>query len=992
MTPNRFQEAKRIYVAALDCEPAQRDAYLSEACEGDEALRTEVESLLGCRAEAQEFFKAPAIEAGAKALARESRIDFTGRTLSHYAILDRIGEGGMGVIYEARDTHLDRSVALKVLPPERVADPERRRRFVQEAKAASALNHPNIVVIHDIDTAGGVTFIAMELVRGRTLDRMIQGTGMPLKDTLRYGVQIADALEAAHRSGIIHRDIKPANIMITDSGLVKVLDFGLAKLTDRERGGFEGGCTPSQNTEEGTILGTVTYMSPEQAEGKAVDARSDIFSLGAVLYEMLTGRRAFCGETNVATLAAILHEEPRPVSQLATETPHEMEQVVFRCLRKDPERRFQQMADLKVALEELKGESDSGVLVAGAPRRQFRRRVVQALSASLLAVTLGLGAWIAFLGRPPAGPAPKVRTFTGFPGSETRPSFSPDGKQLAFIWNGEKQDNFDIYVQLVDEATPRRLTTNAAFDYSPVWSPDALHIAFLRDSPAGKEVIVIPAGGGAERKLHVALRNDYGRQIAALAWSPGGRFLSMVDKDSPQGSDSVFLLDIETRERRKLTAPPSDSWDGLPTFSPDGGSLAFIRGHSRPLSDIYVLRLSDSGQPRGEPRRITYDNNFIYGLDWTADGRSIVFSSARGGVWSIWRVSAFGGEPERLPLGGNNAFWPTVSRKGNRLAYSEGEADWNVWRVAAPGSVSAQGPAAAPIRVTRSPQVDQSPAFSPDGRMIAWASMHSGSHQIWVCNSDGTQPSQLTHLDPPGAAEPVWSPDGRQIAFHGYGRGLHNVHVIGTDGGPQRRLTTGDFNEELSGWSHDGNWIYFTSNRGRGNAIWKAPASGGSTVLIAQNGSWPVESSDGKYVFYSGPEASIWKVPASGGSTVLMARNGLWPVGAFDGKYLYYIGPEASIWRVPESGGESAEVLKTGKHASRTIAPAGIYVLDPYAKGGPGIELFPFNAGHSHAVRLPGKPEDFVKGYLSVSPDGRWILYVHVDRDEGDIMLVENFR
>jgi Tol biopolymer transport system component len=475
-----------------------------------------------------------------------------------------------------------------------------------------------------------------------------------------------------------------------------------------------------------------------------------------------------------------------------------------------------------------------------------------------------------------------------------------------------------------------------------------------------------------------------------------------VDRDSEQAPNSIFLLDIETREKRKLTTPPSGSWDGLPAFSPDGGSLAFTRGHGRPLSDIYVLRLSDTGRPRAAPQRITYDNTFVFGLDWTADGRSIVFSSTRGGVWALWRVSPSGGEPERLPVGGNNAFWPSVSKRGNRLAYSEGVEDWNIWRVAAPGGGAMEDPAAAPIRISPSPQIDQSPAFSPDGRMIAWSSMHSGSHQIWVCNTDGSQPTQLTHLDPPGAAEPLWSPDGRQIAFNAYSRGPHNVYVIGADGGAARRLTTGDFDEDLYSWSRDGKWIYFGSNHGEGDALWKAPVSGGSPLLVASNGRGPAESLDGRFVYYSGPEASIWKVPASGGSPVRVARNGWEPVESFDGKFVYYSGPGASIWKVPAGGGEPAQVLKTGQRASWTLASAGIYVLDPDAKGGPSIELLPFNGQRTQIVRLPGKPDSYGRtaraplrndmSVSSISPDGRWILYVHVDRAEADIMLVENFR
>jgi serine/threonine protein kinase len=270
-----------------------------------------------------------------------------GRTISHYEVLEKLGEGGMGVVYKARDSRLKRFVALKVLPPEKVADPERKQRFVQEARSASALNHPNIVTVYDIDQSAGVDFIAMEYVEGKTLDGLIGRKGLKLSEALKYAVQIADALAKAHAAGIVHRDLKPANVMVTGDGRAKVLDFGLAKLTETATVSPEDlTLTEKPSTELGLIVGTVSYMSPEQAEGKKVDARSDIFSFGSLLYEMLSGRRAFRRDSQALTLAAILHLEP---PALPEGTPSEMERIVARCLRKDPARRFQNMADLKVA-------------------------------------------------------------------------------------------------------------------------------------------------------------------------------------------------------------------------------------------------------------------------------------------------------------------------------------------------------------------------------------------------------------------------------------------------------------------------------------------------------------------------------------------------------------------------------------------------------------------------------------------------------------------
>jgi len=622
--------------------------------------------------------------------------------------------------------------------------------------------------------------------------------------------------------------------------------------------------------------------------------------------------------------------------------------------------------------------------------------------ALFVAASLIVVAWFGIFRRP-ARPFAKVSTFTALPGKQTEPAFSPDGKQVTFVWNGEKrgnEDNFDIYVQAVGDATPRRLTNSPAYDYGPVWSPDGLHIAFLRMVPAGTEVIIIPAAGGDEKTLLVSKAvcnwQAFARQYCGLAWSPSGEFMTIVDKESPSAPNTIFLFDTKTREKHKLTSPPPGSEDGLSAFSPDGSMLAFARRYSpSPLSDIYVLPLSDRGEPKGEPSRITRDNTFIYGLDWTGDGRRIVFASQRGGVPALWQVERSGGPPERLSIGGTDSLWPSVSRRGDRLAYAYGMPDVNVWRLARPGDATYP---LRPMRITHSPQIDMAPAFSPDGRKIAWASMHSGSHQIWVCSSDGAEPTQLTYFDTPGASTPRWSPDGRHIAFTGFSIGPRYVYLIGADGGTPRRLTTGDFGEVQASWSHDGTWVYFVSNRGEGNAIWKVSAGGGSPVLViplrGRGPGRPAESLDGKYVYYNEDEESIWKVSVGGGSPVLMARRGRLFVEAFDGSFLYYDDPDHSIWKVPVAGGEAVRVLKIGKRALWIISAAGIHVLDPDARDGPAIAWFSFEGKRSAIVRLPGEPRSYLDPLpgIAVSPDGLWTLYQRDDGTEPKIMLVENFR
>jgi serine/threonine-protein kinase len=352
MNPEKLNQIEQLYHAASELEPGQRKAFLQKACSGNEALRQEVESLLRYQQAAENFLETPVMEDQAVAFAvdweEDTSIAMTGRSLGRYRILESLGAGGMGAVYRAHDTHLDRAVALKILTPGTAADEKQKARFVREAKAASALNHPNIVTIYDIGQAEGLDFIAMEYISGRTLRDLIASRQLPVCEALDYAIQIVHALDAAHAAGIVHRDVKPANIMITGtppgSRQVKILDFGIAKLLESAPA---DGLAQTLSTTQSAIIGTAAYMSPEQAEGGQVDARSDIFSFGAVLYEMLSGRKAFRGQSELSILAAVLREDPEP---LANVTP-ELQKVVFRCLRKDPNLRFQDTGELKQALE-----------------------------------------------------------------------------------------------------------------------------------------------------------------------------------------------------------------------------------------------------------------------------------------------------------------------------------------------------------------------------------------------------------------------------------------------------------------------------------------------------------------------------------------------------------------------------------------------------------------------------------------------------------------
>jgi Tol biopolymer transport system component/predicted Ser/Thr protein kinase len=886
-----------------------------------------------------------------------------GTKLGPYEIQSPLGSGGMGEVYRAVQSSLGRQVAIKVLPAEKVADPERKQRFVQEAKSASSLNHPNIITIYDIGQAEGIDFISMEFVSGKTLDKLIPRNGMRLNEALKCAIQIADALARAHAAGIVHRDLKPGNIMVNEHGLVKVLDFGLAKLTEPAPASEdEATRTVRPTTEEGKIVGTVAYMSPEQAEGKKVDARSDIFSFGSVLYEMVTGRQAFHADTKASTLAAILKDNPRPASQLVDGLPREVERLISRCLRKEVNQRFQHVDDVKIVLEELKEESESGVLGAAAvAKTKPRRRLTRALSVAAALVIALVGVWLVrSKNQVPEAPLVVV-PLTSYPGNEDEPSFSPDGTQVAFSWNGEKQDKFDIYVKQIGVEPPYRLTNDPAMDYSPAWSPDGRLIAFLRDlSPGKTAIMLIPQRGGSERilgEINGSLQHlPWGPY---LSWTPDSKWL--VGPTSTTGQQhgwALHLFSTETGEQRPLTNPPLEEiGDTAPAVSPDGRTLVFSRVSPDSYNATLWLRhLGEDYKPLGREEKVQTGNMTNVNAAWLPDGSEFLFSSGTGMNLGLWRIAVSNGAiPRRVNLDASNAFAPAISRLGNRLAFVTVKYDLNIWRIDLKGLGQARGE---PTRFIASTQMQLFPAYSPDGRRIAFASERSGTDEIWIYDSDGSKAVQLTSFGGAAIYGPSWSPDSQNIAFTVAQKGMKDdVYVVSVNGGVPRRMTTNPAEDKWPYWSHDGKWIYFSSTRSGREEIWKMPSGGGEAVQITRNsGDTPQESPDGKFLYY---------------------MKG-WP-------------QDVSVWRASVDGNQEAKVLDS-VHARGlwTVGKDGIYFFRTADKvGHSDICFYEFATGQIRKVLTIQRP---VSIHIAVSPDGRTILYPQSDESGSVLMLVENFR
>lgn len=954
MTPERFQLVSKIYQKALECEDAERVAFVERQCGRDSELRQEVEALLSGGKSVEAELLAEAMKESVRRLSGEGGPTLVGQILDHYEVIELSGVGGMGEVYRARDIKLGREVAIKLLPAS-FASGANRLRFEREARAASALNHPNILTIHEIEKTEDHHYIVSEFIQGETLRQRIKEGRLVLPDALDIAIQIASALSAAHDAGIVHRDIKPENIMLRRDRLVKILDFGLAKLSDLNK---TTPPSPEQTTVEwfqtdsGIVLGTSSYMSPEQTRGLAVDARTDVWSLGVVLYEMIAGSPPFTGATKSDVMVSILAREPETLDAISGQPP-ELKRILKKALSKNLDERYQTAKELLDDLTNLRQNLTTQNLSINDDSRfaKFRKPAILLLG---LVVLIG-GAVVAykFIGRapaPPSQPGLKTTPFTTYTGREQQPTFSPDGNQIAFSWNGDKGDNFDIYVKLVNsEARPLRLTTDAAEDVNPAWSPDGQQIAFVRHIGPDITIITVPVIGGAERKLYSGTSAffslyEFGN---ALSWSPDGKYLAFSGQPGPRQPNSIFLLSIDTLEARQFTTPPEGFLgDSTPAFSPDGKLFAFVRGASSRDVELYLMPASG-----GEPKRLTFDNRSVRSLAWTPDSRWMVFASWFRGL-RLWRLSASGGTPEPLDIGVEFASSVAVSQSGDRLAYSQEFRDTNIWQVNLQEGKSTSNSR----RLVSSTRQDFGPQYSPDGKRIAFTSGRTGNNEVWVCDSDGTNPVLVTSFNGPDVGSPRWAPDGKQLAFDSLAPGHRDIYVVGVDGGKPRRLNNDDFDNVRPSWSRDGRWIYFGSNRTEDWQLWRAPVEGGKPVQVTKQG----------------------------------GREGF---ESFDGKFVYYTKGfgQAGLWKVPTAGGDETFIVGDVYQGLWALVDNGVYFINTNSIPRAVIQFFNFSNGKTVKVADVERELQLVYPSLAVSADGKSLLFVQADSFESDIMVVDNF-
>ncbi|HXH06389.1 MAG TPA: protein kinase [Vicinamibacterales bacterium] len=812
-----------------------------------------------------------------------------GERIGRYLVEERLGAGGMGTVYRAHDPQLRRAVAIKIVS--RTVAGDEKSAALAEARAASSLSHPNICTVYEVGEAGPLAYIVSEFIEGRPLSELIPPGGLPAETVVRYGIQIADALAHAHDRGIVHRDLKSSNVVVGRDGRAKVLDFGLARRVPVAGADEETGLG-TRETDAARFAGTLACMAPEQLVGQPADARSDIWALGVLLYEMASGELPFQGRTRFELTAAVLRAPPEP---LPAHVPPMLRAIIARALVKEPLQRYERASELRAALEAIQSDFTHRIPAVPPPRRRVRSAVAAAVFVALAATALLL---MARLRRDPWARWSRIAEsgqLTLLLASDTEqlaPVISPDARLIAYTTE-DASGRTDLYVRQITGGRPIRLTEDEAREAGPRFSPDGEMVAFARrrvpaDDP---EVCLAPALGGDLRCVFAP--------AAMPDWSPAGDRLAFLRPERPGQPVALVTARIDGSDARVLL-----QGDGVypflisPVWSPDGRHIAVVRGTGGAHRELWLVPAAG-----GAPRRLSTDPASVFSESpaFTADGRGLIHSSNRGGATNIWVLPLDGGAPIRLTAGPGPDESPSVARDGTVVFVN------SRWR----NALLVYDLVASTVRtLARHAPAIWGPAFSPDGRHVLFSRAEvDGSWHLWTIDTAGGEPARLTDT-PHGEVYPRYTPDGRWVLFHTWSS-PRSIWRVRAAGGPSERLAHLGEDVAFADVSPDGRWIAFVRTEPDAERIYVAGLEGGTPRrLLAGAATVPRWSPDGRRIAFSphrGFASGIFVVDVEGGTPRRLTARGGWPVWWPDGESIAYleVGPHGSqeLYRVPAAGG-----------------------------------------------------------------------------------------
>ena len=926
----RYRRIDEIFQAALALDPAERSSYLSHACSGDQLLIKEVEYLLSSDEQHWELIGTPAFEMVAPLLAIGRPQLSHGDLIANYKIISLLGVGGMGEVYLAEDSELGRKIAIKLLPAEFTTNEERVKRFRQEARAASALNHPNILTIHQISQSEDRYFIATEFIDGETLRQRLRRSSLSNAEALEIAIQIAEALAAAHSAGIIHRDIKPENIMLRRDGYVKVLDFGLAKLTEQQESAREMRAAEDVNISSGLLMGTVNYMSPEQARGLSVDARTDIFSVGVVLYEMVSGHVPFTGEGVTDLIRSVVRDEPRPLKEFAPTAPAELQRIVSKALNTNRTKRYQAVADLVTDLSTLRqqlnlatrshrviGRAEDGAVSARTVATidyavtQILRNKVSATFGALSLVALlisGAYVWRKFSVKPAATlAAMKVAKLTTS-GNVTSQAISPDGKYVAYDEFSARK--FSIWLREVGTTNSIQLIAPEEFGHNVIAfssAGDAIYYIGIESAQSRLSTLFrVPVFGGTPTKVLTA-------HSPSISFSPDGNRIAFIRSDLAEGLSTISTANADGSSEQSIVARKAPQYFPFlvaPAWSPDGKLIACV-GHDP--RDGYFTIVEVKIIEGTEKRLTSHKWSNISGVTWLPDMSGLVVTAQDESVGNsqIWHVSYPNGQVRRISNDVNSYHTVSIAQDGRSLVTTQFEDVKNIWLL--PDADINRAKQITSGRYDGSKGID----WTSDGRIV-FASDVSGNSDIWIVDQDGANLKRLT-TDSNVDVAPAVSPDGRYIVFVSNRAGVEHIWRMGLDGTEQRQLTDGRV-ERNPKFSPDSKWVVYNAWESGKATAWRVPIEGGVPVQIIDTTSFnPVVSPDGKsivYAYVDGSHGRLAICPFEGGQPTktfdvprnTVAKSLQWSSDGTALMYSYQRGGVFNIWSQPIVGGPPKQV------------------------------------------------------------------------------------